>query len=160
MTKKHIIYCLAPFGDHQFRSRSQRRPHSRRRAPPPLPHRNLSSTTAAIACRITCLVSVALSYGKRRNGRKGRPPSLEATTIRLAATAPGRILKIPANTNQPTYSPPGRRRRPALGAPSSRLSLNENGGNLGLSYTQARRFICVKVVDVWLRPKRTSIRRQ
>ncbi len=42
------------------------------------------SAVAAIACRITCPVSAALSYGKGRNGRQeGRPPSSVVATFAL-----------------------------------------------------------------------------
>jgi hypothetical protein len=75
-----------------------------------------------------------------------RPPSLEVKTIQLAAsaTAPG--------ANRPAFFPLGHSRRPALGAPSSRLSLDEWCGNMSPSHTQALHYCTVNVFNVELCP--------
>ncbi len=66
-------------------------------------------------------------------------------------------FKAHAEANQPTYSPPGRSRRPALGPPVPGYWPWSRCGELGPSLPSRGVWLC-KSVSVWLRTGRTSIR--
>jgi hypothetical protein len=125
MNKNHIIYTPA-----------LQRPPISRPVPKAAPQPKTSATAiaplqlypavAAIACRISCPVSAALSYGEGAKWTLGTTSFFGHCDILLATigTAPERILKIHAEANQPMYSPP-RRSCSQIGIPSSRCSMSQ-----------------------------------
>ncbi len=125
----------APSSKHQPCSCSQRQPHSWRRAPPPPPCRNLFSAVAAIACRISCPVSAASSYGKGRNGRYEQMTSYFGSCDNSPCHHPHHArtnLKNSRRSKSTDVLAARAKPEAKLSAPSSRLSIGQ-WGELGPS---------------------------
>jgi hypothetical protein len=85
-------------------------------------------------------------------------PSSVIATFALPPSPPRQDgFRTHAEANQPTYSPPGRCRRPAVGPPVPGSWHWSRCGELGPSLPSRGVLLC-KSVSVWLRAGRTSIR--